>query len=860
VGITALPTIVGGDTQGQITLFVYGDDGQVWAVQQDPTNPANWAGWVPLGAPPSGLGSNLIFASSVGSQLNVVSLFTIGYNDGALWAIWPDAAAPNGWSSWVSLGFPGTRMYSVTSYCIGANADGRLEGFAFDVNGALWHLWLQPTWVNPSGWQAVRTGGGPDSGWSMWVQLTTAAGSPTPTIGGAFTPQYGELGAMLTNSDGNGNLELYLIDGTGTLWGRGQAAVVPTPSLPTWSNWMNLGAAPTAFSQAAGSLTAGRNADGREELFAVDADGEVWHSWNSIEQPTGGTANIGLLAPWGSWAPIGTDSVSNIAVVSNPDGRLELFGILTSSGLLSHVWEVAPNTDTFVGVTQTTAIVLSGGGAKGDFEVGALNFLYGAGISPQLLCGTSVGAINAAKLAEGTPTSLSELTQFWLELMQNQDMFLEENWVIQSPLRPAIESLFSSGSSSGSIGPIIALSFWQNVLLALPIAGDIAINVAGSEINNAVQALGAAPCSSVYNLDPIITMLRQNLNTGAIASSGIKLRLGSTCLEDGGLHYVTEAGVLVDDPTVPPVALMTAVLASSSIPAIFPPVAMFGRSWVDGGVRNATPLDAALQLGANPIYVIVASQAAVDPAPTFISQGILSIAGRAIFDIMPNALQQYLIAPPPEGVTLIQPSFDVHSSLVVDPGLISISMAYGYMRAAEIQAFGSLNNPLSPLSDQIIQARLKCWSMENTAFAADQYAWIVSNQTNPPISQPPLTPTDDGSTFGNLRNAKLAVRNLLCQYENAAGFSPSFLPSTDFRRPAELALLSSFGPPFNSTGVAAWWMQFERHPYTPTPATPWSSFADGSGRVVPPIPAATVTSLLNPCTPVTPFPSFQDSD
>ena len=48
-----------------------------------------------------------------------------------------------------------------------------------------------------------------------------------------------------------------------------------------------------------------------------------------------------------------------------------------------------------------TAIVISGGGAKGDFEVGALRLLYDRGIRPDIICGTSVGAINGAKLAEG---------------------------------------------------------------------------------------------------------------------------------------------------------------------------------------------------------------------------------------------------------------------------------------------------------------------------------------------------------------------------------------------------------------------------------------------------------------------------
>jgi NTE family protein len=48
-----------------------------------------------------------------------------------------------------------------------------------------------------------------------------------------------------------------------------------------------------------------------------------------------------------------------------------------------------------------TSLVLGGGGALGDFELGVLQYLYGYNIRPQIICGTSVGAINAAKLAEG---------------------------------------------------------------------------------------------------------------------------------------------------------------------------------------------------------------------------------------------------------------------------------------------------------------------------------------------------------------------------------------------------------------------------------------------------------------------------
>ncbi len=48
------------------------------------------------------------------------------------------------------------------------------------------------------------------------------------------------------------------------------------------------------------------------------------------------------------------------------------------------------------------AFVLSGGGSQGSFEVGVLRYLYDdLSVRPAILVGSSVGAIIAAKLAEG---------------------------------------------------------------------------------------------------------------------------------------------------------------------------------------------------------------------------------------------------------------------------------------------------------------------------------------------------------------------------------------------------------------------------------------------------------------------------
>ena len=51
-----------------------------------------------------------------------------------------------------------------------------------------------------------------------------------------------------------------------------------------------------------------------------------------------------------------------------------------------------------------TAFVLSGGASLGAMQVGMLRALYERGITPDLLVGTSAGALNAAFLASRPPT------------------------------------------------------------------------------------------------------------------------------------------------------------------------------------------------------------------------------------------------------------------------------------------------------------------------------------------------------------------------------------------------------------------------------------------------------------------------
>ncbi|MCB1174430.1 MAG: patatin-like phospholipase family protein [Leptospiraceae bacterium] len=57
------------------------------------------------------------------------------------------------------------------------------------------------------------------------------------------------------------------------------------------------------------------------------------------------------------------------------------------------------------------ALIFSGGGARGAYQVGVWKYLLEMGWKPDLICGTSVGAINACAL--GCGLDLEEMIQLW---------------------------------------------------------------------------------------------------------------------------------------------------------------------------------------------------------------------------------------------------------------------------------------------------------------------------------------------------------------------------------------------------------------------------------------------------------------
>jgi NTE family protein len=116
----------------------------------------------------------------------------------------------------------------------------------------------------------------------------------------------------------------------------------------------------------------------------------------------------------------------------------------------------------------------------------------------------------------------------------------------------------------------------------------------------------------VFPLSPL-TLLRALLRRSDhfVSDKGVRRIVGRRLGHLDRLEQArTKLGVVVTDllegeerlldsgPAVP------ALLASSAIPAVYPPVEIDGRPYVDGGVADNTPLSQAIELGADAIYVL----------------------------------------------------------------------------------------------------------------------------------------------------------------------------------------------------------------------------------------------------------------
>lgn len=251
------------------------------------------------------------------------------------------------------------------------------------------------------------------------------------------------------------------------------------------------------------------------------------------------------------------------------------------------------------------AVILSGGGASGAYEVGVLKGLFAGDSSatnytplmPDVFAGTSIGAYNAALLVsaigKGGSAAIDHLEDIWLNVLPQDDdtghsfvaryrgdpfEYLNPNFLGKHPL--------ADGLQLAGDATFFAKDFYRRGLVFL---------LSGDDIET--RLLKLMDLSSIISNEPECRLIEQTINFQNIRQSDKIIRIATTNWSTGNLRVFGNSD-LTDE--IGP----KAVLASTSIPGIFPQVEIQTEYYADGGVVMNTPMNLAIDAGADVLHVV----------------------------------------------------------------------------------------------------------------------------------------------------------------------------------------------------------------------------------------------------------------
>lgn len=433
------------------------------------------------------------------------------------------------------------------------------------------------------------------------------------------------------------------------------------------------------------------------------------------------------------------------------------------------------------------AFVLAGGGTKGAFEAGAILYLVEEeGIVPEVLTAASAGSVCAVVLAQARTheemiTRARELRQDLLALTHQELVFGKQPWLaalegtmfgraiermVVERTRPPVPGAERASAPTSrparrrwlDVAAEIARSLPHlrrarralpgrtgSVLTLDPLAAALAASGATARAGTpGATGPGGDPASAIGLAGAHADLLRGGepgapvgagiapIDRALVARPGLELRMAVVALGAGALRYVTGDGrIVAADAVTPvpgpaggPVDLIDGVIASSSVPMIFPPRAMAGDAYVDGGVASNVPVEAAARLGATRIFAVLAVPLELPPDGTDYTRvpapavflraaGAVSFAERQRANLRPPL-------PPGTSVTVIDPTVDVVGPFEVSQGLMLLDMDYGWMRAADVLADVDerTRRVAAAATDRVVTARTQAWHREEQIWAA----------------------------------------------------------------------------------------------------------------------------------------------
>lgn len=198
------------------------------------------------------------------------------------------------------------------------------------------------------------------------------------------------------------------------------------------------------------------------------------------------------------------------------------------------------------------ALVLPGGGGRGAYQVGVAKALKENGIEFDYAFGTSIGGLNATLLAQGNIERLEEL---WCSIR--------------------IKDIFH-----------------------LPSASLIGHMVMGHKLG-------------LLDTGPLEELLKREVSLHQLKASSMKVGLCTTDLCSLQTKLITIDDIMSTNE------LIDVLMATSAIPIAFPPRHIHGSGlWVDGGLVRNTPMETAIQMGADEIYMVLLHPETINICPT----------------------------------------------------------------------------------------------------------------------------------------------------------------------------------------------------------------------------------------------------
>lgn len=204
-------------------------------------------------------------------------------------------------------------------------------------------------------------------------------------------------------------------------------------------------------------------------------------------------------------------------------------------------------------------LVLQGGGALGAYQVGVYQALHEAGIEPDWVIGTSIGAINAALIVGNPPDErMQKLDAFWQHVEQQRTLAGPFDWLGMGNLLANMTTVMRG-----------IPAFFEPNLLAL---------------RGAQAALGVEQ-AAYYSTAPLRETLGALVDFNYLDTCKTRLTVGAVNACTGAMRYFDSR-----DDTIG----LDHVMASGALPPAFPAVRIDGQPYWDGGIYSNTPIEAVL--------------------------------------------------------------------------------------------------------------------------------------------------------------------------------------------------------------------------------------------------------------------------